>query len=188
MESIGSIPSTSSLASSNAGSYTGPARHTIDQLALNMGFGGIKPSINNPPNLTSTTSTSTSNSMPLINSNSPVFQPVITPSDSQQKFEFTDNISLDKEISNDTENDTKERIITKVDPVDMTAKPAVVTVLKDPVRRAAMLLAGPKFQLNYNEIPQEKLQINSDTIYSVAVSRRINQILLKLIPFRLSLE
>ncbi|CAF1547785.1 unnamed protein product [Adineta ricciae] len=51
----------------------------------------------------------------------------------------------------------------------MVAEPAVVAVPKDPVRRAAMLLAGPKFQLNYKELPTEKLPINTDMIYSVAI-------------------
>jgi len=129
-----------------------------------MGFGGMKPSLSNPPSSSPTSSTS------LTNSSNPIFQPLITPTNSQQKFEFNDDTSLNTEISNDTENDVQERIITKVDPIEMTAKPAVVTVPKDPARRAAMLLSGAKFQLNFNEIPKEKLQINSDTIYSVAVS------------------
>ncbi len=168
MEPLGSVVSTTFPASSNVVSYPTPPRHTIDQLALNMGFGGIRPNISNPPSLSNTTPTSSSSS--LINSSNPVFQPVITPTNSQQRFEFNDDISLNTEISNDTENDAKERVITKVDPVEMTAKPTVVTVPKDPARRSAMLLAGPKFQLNSNIIPKEKLEINTDIIYSVAVS------------------
>jgi len=174
-ESLGSVPSTTSLASSNAG----PPRHTIDQLALNMGFGGIRPNLSNPPSLSNTTPTSSSSS--LINSSNLVFQPVITPTNSEQKFEFNDDISLNTEISNDTENDAKERLITKVDPVEMTAKSTVVTVPKDPARRAAMLLAGPKFQLNSNEISKEKIPINTDKLYSIAVSVKIIEILCNLI-------
>jgi hypothetical protein len=133
-----------------------------------MGFGGIKTSLTNPPSSSPIPSTATSTS--LTNSSNLSFQPLITPTNSQQKFEFNDDLSLNRDISNDTENDVQERVITKVDPIEMTAKPVVITVPKDPARRAAMLLAGPKFQLNYNEIPKEKLQINSDTIYLVAVS------------------
>ena len=64
----------------------------------------------------------------------------------------------------------RERTITKVDPDEMTAKPAVVSVPNDPERRAALLLSGPKFQLNYNEIPTNKLPIDNNTIYPVAVN------------------
>ena len=140
-----------------------------------MGFGGIRPGLANPPNVSTTTAsnlsnTTTSSSSSLVTSANPTFQPVLTPSYSEQTFGSTDNISLNREVSNETDDGVKERVITKIDPVEMLATPTVVTVPKDPVRRAAMLLAGPKFQLNTNEIPKDKLSINSDTIYTVAVS------------------
>ncbi len=166
-EPLGSVVSTTFPASSNVVSYPTPPRHTIDQLALNMGFGGIRPNISNQASLSTATTSSTAS---LINSADLVFQPVITPSNSEQKFEFNDNISSNTEFSIDTETEMKERVITKVDPIDMTAKPTVVTVPKDPARRTAVLLSGPKFQLNSNIIPKEKLEINTDIIYSVAVS------------------
>lgn len=165
-ESLASVPSISSTTSTT---NSVPVRHTIDQLALNMGFGGIKPTLSTTSSNLSPTG-SIPSSASLINSGNLTFQPVTTPTSSIPKFEFNDNISLNTDISNDTENEVKERVITKIDPIDMTAKSTVVTVPKDSVRRAAMLLAGPKFQLNYNEIPKEKLAINTDTIYSTAVS------------------
>jgi hypothetical protein len=144
-----------------------PHPHGIDQLALSMGFGGIKPSVNQPSSSSISTKSSSGS---LINSSNPSFQPVITPTDSQVKFELNDDISINRDISNDTENDVAERIVTKIDADDMTAKPSIMTIPKDPVRRAAMLLSGPKFQLNSSEIPKEKLQINTDIIFTVAVS------------------
>lgn len=173
--------STTSLASSASIPAPGP-RHTIDQLALNMGFGGLKPTAVNPnnvptihPSKASTSSLASSASTPSTAS-SPVFQPVITPTSSQQQFEFNDDISLNREISTaSSANDLKERTITKVDPLEMTAKPAVVTVPNDPERRAALLLSGPKFQLKSEVIPTDKLKLDNDTIYTVAVKSNISK-------------
>jgi hypothetical protein len=144
-----------------------PVRHTIDQLALNMGFGGMRPVAANPPNLSPTSFTSSSSLINATNSGSPS---PLTPTSSQLKFEPVDDISLNTEFSNETDTGVKERFITKIDPVDMTAKPAVINVPQDPVRRAAVLLAGPKFELKVNKLPVDKLTVNTDTIYSVAVS------------------
>lgn len=140
-----------------------------------MGFGGIKPSLVQPPSLSSlpTTTSIQSNTSSLTNSSNLVFQPATTPSSSSDvHFELNDESSLYRGISNDTESDVQERVITKIDAEELTGKPAVVTVPKDPVRRAAMMLAGPKFQLNSSKIPQDKLPINTDIIYSVAVSQQ----------------
>ena len=167
---MASIPSATSLASSGSAAHTAAPRHTIDQLALNMGFGGLRPVAPNPPSLSAS---SLSSSASLVNSTNPVHQPLLTTQSSQLKFEPVDSISLNTEFSNETDTDLKERVITKIDPADMTAKPATVSVPKDPVKRAAMLLAGPKFQLNSSVIPTDKLTLNNDTIYSVAVSIKI---------------
>lgn len=146
--------------------------HGIEQLAINMGFGGVKPSIAHPSSLSSIpTTTSTQSSVSsLDNSSNFVFQPVSTPSSSEVHFELNDQSSLYRGISHDTETEVQERVITKIDAEDLTAKPTVIAVPKDPTRRAAMLLAGPKFELNSSKIPLEKLPINTDIIYSVAVS------------------
>jgi hypothetical protein len=166
---LASVPSLGSVASSSGVSSTGPPRYTIDQLALNMGFGGIRPAAVNPPNL-SPTPTPISSSTSLVNTTNAFSNTLLTKSSSELKFEPVDSISLNTEFSNETDVETKERIITKIDPDDMTAKSTVVNVSKDPARRAAVLLAGPKFQLNYNEMPTDKLTINTDTIFPVAVS------------------
>ncbi|CAF4380001.1 unnamed protein product, partial [Adineta steineri] len=42
-DSIASSQSITSYASSAGVPHSAPPRHTIDQLALNMGFGGIRP-------------------------------------------------------------------------------------------------------------------------------------------------
>lgn len=147
-------------------------RHGIEQLAINMGFGGIKPSIAHPPSLSSipTTTSMISNRSSSGSFSNPVFQPVETPSPSEVHFELNDGSSLYRNNFNETENEIQERVVTKIDADDLTAKPTVVAVPKDPTRRTAMLLAGAKFQLNSSKIPPEKLQINTDIIYSVAVS------------------
>ena len=54
------------------------------------------------------------------------------------------------------EGETRERVITQIDPEEMVAESVVVTVPKDPVRRAAMLLAGTKFELNSSENANRK--------------------------------
>ena len=150
-------------------------RYGIEQLALNMGFGDNKTSVAHSGSSSSiSTSPTKSTTGSLINSSNPLFEPVNTPTDSQVKFELSDDTSsIIRSISSETENDVKERVITKIDPDDLTAKPSIVTVPKDSVRRAAMLLSGPKFQLNSSEIPKEKLQINTDIIFTVSVSLRI---------------
>jgi len=174
-EPLLTVPSTASLASSGSVSNTGPTHHGIEQLALNMGFGGIRANLANPSSSSSATisnlsTTKLSNSTTLVNSANPVSQLELTSSSSQQTLDLTTDVSFNKEVSNETEDDVQERVVTKIDPVEMTATPSVITESKDPVRRAAILLAGPKFRLNYNEIPKGKLTINSDTLYSVAVS------------------
>ncbi|CAF0984973.1 unnamed protein product [Rotaria sordida] len=162
-ESLDSVPSTTSIASSSGVLIPDPPRHSIDQLALNMGFGGIRPSAINPSNA-STSSISSSTS--LVNS-SP--QQLRTSSNLEQEFETIDDISLNQETSSEQDDTVKQRVIIKVDPVEMTAKPTVVTVPTDRARRSAILLSGPKFRLNFHEIPKENLPISTDTIFSSAM-------------------
>lgn len=140
-----------------------------------MGFGGIKPSLAHPPSLSSvpTTASINSNRSSSGSFSNPVFQSVDTPSPSEVHFELNDGTPLYRSNLNETENEVQERTVTKIDAEELTAKPTVVAVPKDPLRRTAMLLAGPKFQLNSTKLPQEKLQINTDIIYSVAVSPRV---------------
>ncbi|CAF0730233.1 unnamed protein product [Adineta steineri] len=165
-DSIASSQSMTSYASSAGVPHSAPPRHTIDQLALNMGFGGIRPLAANPSILS--TSTTHASSASLVNSANPVFQPTLTPT-SLKTFDLSDNISLNKETFNETEDNVKERNITKIDPVEMVAEPTVVTVSKDPVRRAATLLAGPKFRVNCSEDIKKKVIIDNNTIYTVAI-------------------
>ncbi|CAF1480526.1 unnamed protein product [Rotaria sp. Silwood1] len=164
-ESLDNISPGTSVGSSISVSYPEPRRHSIDELALNMGFGGIKPSVINP---SSSPTSSTLSSTPLINSSvSP--QTVITSSNLKQESESTGDISLNQEISSEKNDSIKERVIMKVDPIEMTEKPTVVTVPKDGTRRSAILLSGSKFRLNVNEIPKEKLPISRDTIFTSAM-------------------
>jgi hypothetical protein len=147
---------------------TSQPRHVIDQLALNMGFGGIKQSIINSSHLSSIAATNTTS---LINSTA-LIPPLITPSHSQQKLESIKDIPTPTENSRDIVRNIKERLMTKIDPAEMTAKSTIVTVPQDAVKRSAMLLAGHKFRLNSKELSRDKLIINSDTIYSLSVSTR----------------
>jgi hypothetical protein len=142
----GDSGSSSSLASSSSATHLSPSRHTIEQLALNMGFGGIK------TNLISSSSSSS-----LLNS---------TSSHLQQKLESIQDVSTPVE-------DSQKRLITKIDPIEMTAKPTVIVVPQDTAKRSAMLLAGPKFRLNSKEVQKTKLTINSKTIYTISVSSTI---------------
>ena len=151
-----------SLASSTSSSQPSPTRHGIDQLALNMGFGGIKPSIAQPPSPSSLVNTTLVPPHP---------QPVAIQSfDSQTSLHSTDNISIGRKPSPEIDGDVEERVITKVDPIEMTAKTTTEIVQKDSTRRAALLLNGPKFELNSNEISKGEMKIDTDTIYPVAVS------------------
>jgi hypothetical protein len=152
--------SSSSLASSSSATYTSPSRHAIDQLALNMGFSGIKSSPISCSNLSTVTTTSSTSS---INCTAAIPPLIITSSNSQQKLGSIQDVSKPTE-------DLKERVIIKIDPVEMTAKPTVIRVPQDTVKRSAMLLSGPKFRLNSKEVRKNKVTINSNTIYSISVS------------------
>ncbi|CAF0798072.1 unnamed protein product [Adineta steineri] len=148
----GDTGSTSSLASSS--------RHALDSLTVHRNCGGIKPSFFSSSNLSTATS---AHSISLINSttnHSPLHS---TPSHSQQKLESIQDVSTPMEDSN-----VKECFITKIDPVEMTAKPTTVLVSQDAMKRSAILLAGPKFRLNCTETFQNKSIINSNIIYSVS--------------------
>lgn len=184
--SMASAASVSSLASSASQSTMPPPRHTIDQLAINMGFGGLKPSFVNQSNTSLNTNGSTSAS--LINT-APVSVPTAVPvspvtpvstssgGSSPPRFELSDTSSLNPDIAHEIEGGVQERIITKIDPDEVVAKPTVVTVPKDPVRRTALLLSGPKFQLNSTAIPKsEELKVDTDTIYRIAVRLTIQSV------------
>lgn len=161
-----SLSSMGSLASSTFSSQPSPTRHGIDQLALNMGFGGIKPSIAQPSSPSSLVTTSLIPPHP---------QPVAIQSiDSQTSLHSNDNISIGRKPSPEIDGDVEERVITKVDPIEMTAKATTESVQKDSNRRAALLLNGPKFQLNSKEIAKGEMKIDTDTIYPVAVSENKN--------------
>jgi hypothetical protein len=163
----GDTGSSSSLMSSSSETHTSLPRHTIDQLAMNMGFSGAKSSAISPPSLAPASTTS---STTLINSAAMAPPLIITPSHSQQKLGSNDDVSLIRENPKDAEGDVTQSVINKIDPIEMTSKPTTITVTKDTARRTAMLLAGPKFRINTKEIPKDKLTVNNDIIYSVSVS------------------
>jgi len=141
--------------------------HNIDRLTSNKGVGGIK---SNTFNSSSLSTASTTSSISLINSSISIPSFIITSSNSQSKLESIQDLSTPTENSKDMIGAVKERLITKIDPVEMTAKSTIVIVPQDTVKRSAMLLSGPKFRLNSKEILKDKLTVNSNTIYSVSVS------------------
>jgi len=163
----GDTGSLSSLGSSSSTTFISSLRHNIDQLTSSKGVAGIK---SNTSNSSSLSTTSTTSSISLINSSISVPPFNITSSHSQPKLESIRDVSAPKENSKDMIGAVKERLITKIDPVEMTAKSTVVIVPQDTVKRSAMLLSGPKFRVNSKEILKNKLAVNSDTIYSVSVS------------------
>lgn len=144
-----------------------PHRHSIEQLVLNLTGGGRKSSITYPKN-PSTTSTISSTS--LIDSTVSSQSPFENSSSLKEEIETNDNLSLSQENFNKKLNDVKECTITKIDPIEMIGKPTVVTVPKNSNHRTAMLLSGPKFRLNVNEVPQDKLPAHTDGMYFSAVS------------------
>ena len=64
-----------------------------------------------------------------------------------------------------SESGSDEFVVTKIDPVDFTAKPTVVRVDKN-ARKSTMLLAGPKFRF-HTVLPE--FNVKRDTIYPVSV-------------------
>ena len=86
----------SSLAPLVGATQAPPVRHGINQLALNMGFGGNRPATVNLP---SPTTASIGSASSLAHSSVAAPRPVLTPSSSQLKFEPTDETSLHREIS-----------------------------------------------------------------------------------------
>ena len=140
----GNSGSLSSLASSQF-------RYTFDQLLFNKG------SIQSRSNAS-------------LSSNSTIPSLIITPTNSEENYLIIEDVSTPTNDSKDSLGDMTERIITKIDPVDMTAKPTVTYVPKEPIKRSAMLLFGPKFQLQSKEILKEKVQFNNEKIFSISVS------------------
>ena len=143
-----------------------PMRHAIDQLALNMGFGVIKPSIIKQPN---TSETALSNPEILSNSIESISKVISDSNSSSLDTPSDDAASLSREISSPLDDQVQQRIITKVDPIQMVAKPIVIGVSKDTTRRAALLLNGPKFQLNHNVNTRAHLKLSTETIFPLAV-------------------
>jgi len=129
-----------------------------------MGLSGIKANASNASSLSTATTASSTSLINSLASNPPI---VIASSYSQQRLESIQDVSTPTEISIGA---VKERLITKIDPAEMTAKPTVVVVPQDSAKRSAMLLSGPKFRFNSKEILTNKFTGNHDTIYSVSVS------------------
>lgn len=163
----GDTGSLSSLGSSSSATSISPPRHTIDQLALNMGFSSLRSSASNSSSLSATTATSSTS---LINSSIIIPPLIITSSHSHPKLESIQDVSTPIENSYDIIGSVKERLITKIDPIEMSGKPTLIVIPQDTAKRAAMLLSGPKFRLNSKEILKEKLNVNNDIIYSISVS------------------
>jgi hypothetical protein len=174
----GDTGSLSSLGSSSNASLIVPSRNKIDQLAFKMGFGGIRSSA---VHSSSSSNAITASSISLINSSVTVPPLIITPSYSQLKLESIQDVSTSTENAKDIKGAVKERLMIKIDPVEMTAKPTAIIVPQDTVKRSSMLLSGPKFRLNSKEILKDKLTLISDTGYSVSVSTIKQQFLIRCI-------
>ncbi|CAF2149644.1 unnamed protein product [Rotaria magnacalcarata] len=141
--------------------------NAVDHFNLNMDVGGIKSNVSNTSSLSSATTTSSTSSL---SSSSTAHSSIITPSNSQRKFESTQDISTMTDNSKDIAAGVKERSITKIESVDMNVKSSIVTAQPDAVKRSAMLLTGPKFRLNSKEIPKKKLKLNSDGAYTISIA------------------
>ncbi|CAF4193495.1 unnamed protein product, partial [Rotaria sp. Silwood2] len=163
----GDTGSLSTLASSSSAIQTSPSRRIIDHLTLNTDFSGMKSSISKSSSLSIPTTKSSTSSL---NSTGTAHSSIITPSHSPRKLESIQNMSTFTDNSKDAFSGVKERLIAKIDPVEMTIKPTIITVPQDTVKRSAMLLAGSKFRLNIKKIPENKLKLNSVTLYSISVS------------------
>ncbi|CAF2749352.1 unnamed protein product [Rotaria sp. Silwood2] len=163
----GDTGSLSTLASSSSAIQTSPSRRIIDHLTLNTDFSGMKSSISKSSSLSIPTTKSSTSSL---NSTGTAHSSIITPSHSPRKLESIQNISTFTDNSKDAFSGVKERLIAKIDPVEMTIKPTIITVPQDTVKRSAMLLAGSKFRLNIKKIPENKLKLNSVTLYSISVT------------------
>ena len=87
----------------------------------------------------------------------------------QEKLQSIEDIFVCKEESI---GGVKGRLVTKIDPVEMTGKPTIVIVPQDSAKRSAMLLSGTKFRLNRKAISLDHSTLNNNHIYSVSVSTR----------------
>jgi glycerol-3-phosphate dehydrogenase len=65
-----------------------------------------------------------------------------------------------------SESGSDEVVVTKVDPVDLKAKPTILRVDRGS-RKATMLLAGPKFR---HHTVDAEVQLKRDTVYPISVS------------------
>lgn len=92
----------------------------------------------------------------------------------QDKFQSIEDLVIAKDDSIDV---VKERLITKIDPVEMTGKPTIVMVPQDRAKRSAMLLSGTKFRLNRKAISLDHSTLNNNHIYSVSVSTHENYLI-----------
>ncbi|CAF0839509.1 unnamed protein product [Rotaria sordida] len=169
--------SLSTLTSSSSAIHISPSRRIIDYLTLNTDFSGMKLSVSKSSNLSTVTTKSSTSSL---GSTGTAHSSIITPSHSPRKLKSIQNMFTLADNSKDVVGGVKERLITKIDPVEMTVKPTIVTVPQDTVRRSAVLLAGPKFRLNIKEILKNKLKLNSDTMYSISISVGIISLIITL--------
>lgn len=145
--------------SSSATSLTTSSRSVLDQLVSNTRFIKCNSSISTTSSCASLTNSNASNH-PLVN----------TSTSTQEKLQSIENISTCKD---DLIDAIKERLFTKIDPVEMTSKPpTIVIVPQDSIKRSAMLLSGTKFRLNRKVIALDHSTLNNNHIYSVSVSTR----------------
>ncbi len=83
-----------------------------------------------------------------------------------------------------SESGSDELVISKIDPVDMTAKPTVIRIDKN-TRKPTMLLAGPKFRCH---TVQPEIQLKRDTIYPISVKYFSFNIQIDFFLFRVLLD
>lgn len=123
----------------------------------------ISSSLSSVPVRSSTSSLSSTNTV----HSSPIIHSKL-----QKKFGSNQDISTLADHAKDIITGVKERLITKIDPIDMTVQPTIITVPQDTLKRSAMLLDGPKFRLNCKEMTKTKSKINGDASCSTAVSNK----------------
>ncbi|CAF3616472.1 unnamed protein product [Rotaria sordida] len=122
--------SLSTLTSSSSAIHISPSRRIIDYLTLNTDFSGMKLSVSKSSNLSTVTTKSSTSSL---GSTGTAHSSIITPSHSPRKLKSIQNMSTLADNSKDVVGGVKERLITKIDPVEMTVKPTIVTVPQDTI-------------------------------------------------------
>ncbi|CAF4146597.1 unnamed protein product, partial [Rotaria sordida] len=127
---MGDTGSLSTLTSSSSAIHISPSRRIIDYLTLNTDFSGMKLSVSKSSNLSTVTTKSSTSSL---GSTGTAHSSIITPSHSPRKLKSIQNMSTLADNSKDVVGGVKERLITKIDPVEMTVKPTIVTVPQDTI-------------------------------------------------------